>query len=85
MAGIHACALIPAATSSASAAGRDVHPLPFHVPFTLLSESIDEVITVQSPALTQDSPLKVCSPPLASGAGIGLGVPPFQVTASPWL
>jgi hypothetical protein len=27
----------------------------------------------------------VCSLPLASGAGIGLSVPPFQGTASPWL
>jgi hypothetical protein len=53
--------LIPAATPSGSAAGRAVHSLPFHVPITVLPESIEVVIAVQSPALTQDTPSTVLS------------------------
>src|ERR1700731_4710444 len=78
-------ALTPAATSSGSATGCVFHSLPFHVSTTLLSESIDEVIVMQTLALTQDRPSTRSSPPLAGGAGIVLRPLPFQVTANPEL
>jgi hypothetical protein len=79
----HERVLIPAATSSGSAAGCAFHSLPFHVSITLLSESIEEAIVMQSLALTQDRPSMVSSPPLAGGAGIVFSVLPFQATANP--
>src|ERR1700727_2460027 len=81
----HDKVLISTATSSGSAADCVFHSLPFHVSITVLSESIDEVIVMQSRALTQDRPSAMVSPPLAGGAGIVFSVLPFQVTANPLL
>jgi hypothetical protein len=55
------------------------------VSIALLCESSEEVIVMQSLALTQDSASMVFSQPLAGSAGIVFSVLPSQETANPSL